>query len=211
MGQYLLFAAHPLQTSPRFAEYQDRVNVICQGPLLVERYDDKEFVNDLLRKIGGFTMPRAWSIQETPASADELRGLDLPFPIVAKPIRGQGSHGVRVCRDLQDLTDHTRALFKESPAVLLEEFLAGEETTVTIMPPAPALGKDEHWALPIVTHFNHHDGVAPYNGIVAVTENSRAVTDAEGREPYYQEAARECERAARELGVTAPIRIIKSC
>ncbi|RSM06308.1 hypothetical protein CEP52_005766 [Fusarium oligoseptatum] len=73
------------------------------------------------------------------------------------------------------------------------------------MPPGP--GNDNYWALPVVTRFNHVDGVAPYNGVVAVTANSRAITAAEGNEPAYQQVAAECERAARELGVTAPIRI----
>ncbi|KAJ4202974.1 hypothetical protein NW767_005725 [Fusarium falciforme] len=201
----ILFAAHPLQTSARIAEHQDRIRVVCQGPLIVEQYDDKEFVNDLLRNIGGFTMPRSWTINESPNVEQDIQRLGLPFPVVAKPIRGRGSHGVRVCHDSQELADHARSLFKESPAIMLEEFLSGEEATVTVMPPGP--GKDNCWALPVVTRFNHVDGVAPYNGTVAVTANSRTITAAEGGEPTYQQVAAECERAARELGVTAPIRI----
>jgi hypothetical protein len=49
------------------------------------------------------------------------------------------------------------------------------------------------------------DGVAPYDGAVAVTENSRAITAAESNEPTYKQVAEECERAAQELALTAPI------
>ncbi|KAM0562503.1 hypothetical protein ACHAPJ_002193 [Fusarium lateritium] len=201
----ILFATHPLQASARLAEYQDRLRIVGQSPSIVEKYDDKEFVNDLLRKLGGFTMPRSWTIHVSSEIERDLRGLILPFPIVAKPIRGRGSHGVRVCRDLKDLTKHAQALFKESPAILLEEFLTGEEATVTVMPPVSSKGG--YWALPVVTRFNHVDGVAPYNGAVAVTANSRAISTTESNQAAYKQVAEECERAAQELAVTAPIRI----
>ncbi|KAM0249975.1 hypothetical protein ACHAP5_002568 [Fusarium lateritium] len=150
-------------------------------------------------------MPRSWTVRESPDNKRMFQELDLPFPIVAKPIRGRGSHGVRVCRDLHDLIKHAQSLFKESSAILLEEYLSGEEATVTVMPPVS--GKGGYWALPVVTRFNHVDGVAPYNGAVAVTENSRAINAAESNEPTYKQVAEECERAAQELAVTAPIRI----
>jgi D-alanine-D-alanine ligase-like ATP-grasp enzyme len=133
---------------------------------------------------------------------------ELPYPIVAKPIRGRGSHGVRVCHNMGELIRHAMKLFEESPAIMVEEFLAGEEATVTVMPPLPAAGKTDYWALPVVTRFNHIHGIAPYNGVVAVTKNSRAVTEAEMRDdPAYDEVMDECVRAARLLRVAAPIRI----
>jgi hypothetical protein len=54
----ILFASHPLQSSSRVGQYQDDVRVVGQPPLMVEKYDDKEFVNNLLRSKGSFTMPR---------------------------------------------------------------------------------------------------------------------------------------------------------
>ncbi|PNP81819.1 hypothetical protein FNYG_04845 [Fusarium nygamai] len=45
---------------------------------------------------------------------------------------------------------------------MVEEYLAGEEATVTVMPPTSRGGS--YWALPVVTRFNHIHGVAPYNG-----------------------------------------------
>ncbi|GJC91316.1 fungal specific transcription factor domain-containing protein [Colletotrichum higginsianum] len=203
----ILFATHPLQTSTALDRLQDTLRVVGHGPLVVEKYDDKELVNNLLRRsTGAFTMPRSWTIHHSPDVSAELRKNDIPFPIVAKPIRGRGSHGVRVCRTLEDLTSHAEALFDESPTIMLEEFLAGEEATVTVMP--PDRGTNTYWALPIVTRFNHQDGIAPYNGVVAVTANSRVVAgEEEERDPAYGRIARECERVAEVLGVAAPIRI----
>ncbi|KFY59974.1 hypothetical protein V496_05473, partial [Pseudogymnoascus sp. VKM F-4515 (FW-2607)] len=69
-------------------------------------------------------------------------------------------------------------------------------------------GKRGYWALPIVTRFNLINGIAPYNGAVAVSANSRAVTREEyERDPSYDLVARECEAVAGVLGTTAPIRV----
>ncbi|KAF9874217.1 hypothetical protein CkaCkLH20_08200 [Colletotrichum karsti] len=201
----ILFASHPLQVSSKLALHQDSLHVIGHGPLVVEKYDDKELVNNLLRRTGGFTMPRSWTISSSATLADDLKREDLPFPIVAKPVRGRGSHGVKVCRDLADLTSHAETLFQESSTIMLEEYLAGEEATVTMMPPSSS--NKDYWSLPIVTRFNHQDGIAPYNGVVAVTANSRVVSREEMKDPAYSRIAEECEGVARLLGVTAPIRI----
>lgn len=164
-----------MQTSVSIGKHAERLRVIGQSPLCVDRYDNKDWVNTLLRKTGGFTMPRSWDIAagSTP-SADSLK--DLPYPVVAKPIRGRGSHGVKVCRSPEELAAHAKSLADEDAAVMLEEFLQGEEATVTVMPPNAEKG---YWALPLVSRFNHQDGIAPYNGTVAVTANSRVVPDCE--------------------------------
>jgi hypothetical protein len=71
---------------------------------------------------------------------------------------------------------------------------------------APSSSNPEYWALPIVTRFNHQDGVALYNDVVAVTANSRVISQEElERDGNYAEAARECEQVARLLKVTGPI------
>ncbi|KXH61980.1 fungal specific transcription factor domain-containing protein [Colletotrichum salicis] len=199
----ILFASHPIQTSGSLESVQDTLKVIGHGPLVVEKYDDKEFVNNLLRNIGGFTTPSSWTIHSGPAAENKLEQLNLPFPIVAKPIRGRGSHGVRVCQNPEDLAAHTKVLFQESPSIMLEEYLSGEEATITVMPPNGE--KKDYWSLPIVTRFNHQDGIAPYNGVVAVTANSRVITKKEEEDPAYGRIAGECEAAARLLGVAAPI------
>lgn len=200
----IVFASHPLQISSKIGQHAEKLRVVGQSPLCVDRYDNKDWVNTLLRRIGGFSMPRSWSLPPmgTSPSSDVLR--DLPYPIVAKPIRGRGSHGVKVCRSPEELAAHAKSLADEDAAAMLEEFLQGEEATVTVMPPTAE--KKGYWALPLVSRFNHHDGIAPYNGTVVVTANSRVVTDCE-KDPICAKVMRESERAAELLGVTAPIRI----
>lgn len=89
---------------------------------------------------------------------------------------------------------------------MLEQYLSGEECTVTVMPPSSL--HEDYWALPIVTRFNHDKGIAPYNGVVAVTANSRVVSQEEmGKDERYGEVVKECVDVARLLRVTAPIRV----
>ncbi|KAI1762443.1 glutathione synthetase ATP-binding domain-like protein [Hypoxylon sp. FL1150] len=183
-------------------KHQNTLQVIGQGPLVVEKYDDKQYVNDLLRRLGSFTMPKAWCIREGQDIAAELR--DASYPVVAKPIRGRGSQGVKVCHSFDELSAHTQELFTNSSSIMIEEFLAGEEITITVMPPKDPGAK--YWSLPVVTRFNHQQGIAPYNGVVAVTANSRAILESELDDIYIQ-AMQECEKVAEALGVTAPIRI----
>ncbi|PVH88412.1 hypothetical protein DL98DRAFT_403856, partial [Cadophora sp. DSE1049] len=215
----ILFASHPLQTLPALDAYQDTLRIIGQPPKLVEAGDDKARVNDFLRSYSAagsrtgdeserFTLPRGWTVNISP-DVDlhtTLKQLDLPYPVVGKPIRGRGSFGVKVCQDLHSLATHLSSLAKDSPSVMIEEYLSGEEATVTVMPPSSS--RTRHWALPIVTRFGHQEGVAPYNGTVAVSANSRVI----GRERFeadgaYWEVMRECEGVARLLGAMAPIRI----
>lgn len=128
--------------------------------------------------------------------------------MVAKPVRGRGSHGVKMCHSRETLTAHIQSLHAEgSSLVMVEEFLPGEEGTVAVMPPSSP-GNDGYRAMPFVARFNHHDGVAPYNGTVAVTANSRVVSAEEAaRDPAYAQVAAECVRVAGILHPTAPIRI----
>jgi D-alanine-D-alanine ligase-like ATP-grasp enzyme len=173
---------------------------------MVEKYDDKEFLNNLVRSKGKFTMPRAWSLSQSKEINWHIKSLNLPFPVVAKPIRGRGSYGVKVCHSEAELITHSETLFKEAPSIMAEDFLAGEEATVSVMPPSKEIPK--YWSMPIVTRFNHADGIAPYNGVIAVAYNSRVVSSNEYEEdPAYGEAARECEEVAQLLQVKAPIRI----
>ncbi|OWY55402.1 glutathione synthetase ATP-binding domain-like protein [Alternaria alternata] len=156
----ILFANHPLQTSPGLTSVAKTLKVVGQPPKLVELYDDKSFVNNLLRARGGFTLPSAHDVHDEQALADLLR-VDLEYPVVAKPVRGRGSYGVKVCRSPEELNEHCRGLLKEETSVIIEDYLAGQEATVTVMPPSPATGHDDYWAMPVVERFNHADGVAP--------------------------------------------------
>ncbi|KAJ5914825.1 D-alanine--D-alanine ligase [Penicillium tannophilum] len=234
----VLFAEHPLQTSSQLTPFESSIRVVGQAPLCADRFDDKSFTNDLLRQRGGLTLPRSWTVddprvspgisngstglaqaqQSVQKALDEVLSLieEDDYPIVAKPVRGRGSHGVKICENATELAEHVAHLFDESPRVLLEEYLSGEEGTITIMPPSkePIPGfessdrQSSHWALPPVTRFNHVDGIAPYSGKIAVTVNSRAVTAAEMEaDPAYADIMKECEAVAGLLGTTAPLRI----
>ncbi|KAG8631428.1 hypothetical protein KVT40_000568 [Elsinoe batatas] len=204
----ILFESHPIQKSARLGDFATQLRVIGQPPALVEAYDDKALVNNVLADSGSFTIPKFFlASSDTGAEIPQLlndHGLSLP--VIAKPVRGRGSHGVRLCRTVPSLADHCSHLWKESPLVIVEEYLAGPEATVTVMPPSP--NRNEYWALPIVSRFNHDEGIAPYNGTVAVTANSKVVSKSEyDQDPAFARLSDECERVAKLLRVTAPIRI----
>ena len=197
-----LFGTHPLQRSEALDKHAPKLKVVGQPPLLVDEFDDKNFVNNLLRKDGRFTFPETRIVD----CADMSCVLGLSYPIVGKPIRGRGSHGVKVCHTESQLIAHLGELLKHDPLVMVEEFLSGEEATVTIMPPSD--NTSSYWSLPLVQRFNHEEGIAPYNGAVAVTRNSRALTTQEvNADAAYAELCQQCEQVAQLLRVTAPIRI----
>lgn len=198
-----LFASHALQTSSQLTPLASNLHIVGQPPRLVEDFDDKCFLNNKLRELGGFTLPRAWMVH--PDNLPQIVKQIDRYPVVGKPVRGRGSHGVRVCHDAAQLQQHAESLLAESSLIMLEEFLTGEEATITVMPPTPS--RLDYWSMVPVTRFNHANGIAPYNGLVAVTSNSRAVSEEEMRDPAYNKVMRQCEGVARLIGATAPIRI----
>ncbi|KNG45746.1 glutathione synthetase atp-binding domain-like protein [Stemphylium lycopersici] len=206
----VLFANHPLQTSSKLDDIVKNVKVIGQPPKLVEIFDDKYFVNDKLRAKGTFTLPDFRLIRDGSQIEDVLSDWNS-YPVVGKPVRGRGSHGVKVCQTQDELRNHCQDLVSQQSSVIVEQYLQGEEATITVMPPpndASPEGKDTPWAMPVVKRFDHMDGIAPYNGIVAVTQNSRVVSKEEHEnDKTYQEAQRQCIEVARLLNCTAPMRI----
>ena len=208
----ILFASHPLQTSSALTAHESHVNVVGQPPSIVENLDDKAYLNGKLNHLGTFTLPRSWLAEKSVVDDVEtiLQGLNLPadaFPIVGKPVRGRGSHRVQVCPDHAQLRNHLASLLNESPLAMLEEYLAGGEATLTVMP--PSMERPKYWCLPPVRRFNHVDGIAPYNGTVAVAANSNVVglDDRNPDHEHYRAIMRECEQVARLIQTTAPIRI----
>lgn len=95
----------------------------------------KIVVNHLLRRTGGFNVPRGCIFSDGPDVIKTMQEANVPFAVVAKPIRGRDNHAVKFCKSLDGFVDHARSLFSESPHIMVEEFLAGEEATVTVMPP----------------------------------------------------------------------------
>lgn len=132
----ILFASNPLQISSRLSSYENQLRIIGQPPNLVERFDDKAILNDLLRQRQTLTLPRAGTVSAGQDYNISLEALRDAFPLVVKPVRGRGGHGVKVCSTWDELNRRIKILFEESPVVLVREFLSGEEATVTVMPPS---------------------------------------------------------------------------
>lgn len=198
----ILFGTHPLQGSEALDKHAPRLRVVGQPALMVDEYDDKNFVNSLLRKDGRFKLPDC----RITNCADPSCTFGLTFPVVAKPIRGRGSYGVKVCHNEAQLHAHLQQLLKSDPLAMVEDYLPGEEATITVLPPSKEHAT--YWSLPIVVRFNHKEGIAPYSGAVAVTRNSRTLSEDEmNADPTCAEICEQCEQVAELLKVTAPIRI----
>lgn len=140
----------------------------------------------------------------------------MTYPLVLKPIRGRGSEGVTKVENLTELQTTAQNLLqsgKYGNRLILEQYLTGQEITITVMPPGTysinkaEITKDDFWALPVVKRFNHVNGIAPYNGVVAVVKNSSLLNETELTEIKYTNVMKECEKAAKIVGAKAPIRI----
>jgi hypothetical protein len=101
------------------------------------------------------------------------------------------------------------ATFDDMPMV--EQFVGGDEMTVTIMGPAPPRPDGSraptHWAFPPVYRFDQRGGVAPYNGDVPVTTNSIAITPEWLSEPAIVAMIDSCGSAAALVDARTAIRI----
>lgn len=203
----VLFDSHPIQ------DYLKKgVVVVGQDPRSVELFDDKWETNLLLKK-QGLPIPNA-VILRSQKEVSTLSGIN--FPVVAKPIRGRGSAGVTLAENEKELDRALDTLLSSllyGNAILVEEFLPGQEVTLTVMPAGryeiggQTVEKHNCWSLPPVRRFNHQNGVAPYNGTVAVVSNSQALTQEELEQPAVQTLMRQCEMAAQLVKAKAPIRI----
>ncbi|MGM3277684.1 biotin carboxylase [Ralstonia sp. 24A2] len=212
----VLFAGHPLEAVMHQAQ------VVGQLPQRQQNADDKFATNAMLRAHG---LPAAASrlagcetMGDVPPThafdGDGLSRLGLAFPLIIKPVRGRGSQGVTLVRDLPEFHRVTAALLDGGAfgnALIVEQFLSGEELTLTVMPRQPDLpthfNSEIASVLPPVRRFNHDNGVAPYNGAVAVTQNSVALTSEETEAPAVRGLIADCLRAYELVGARAPIRI----
>ena len=204
----VVFAEHPLQTSR--ALDNAGVFIVGQPPKVVEAVDDKNRVNEALRA-AGMRMVKGGIVTRGEDLGTCLERLGIKeWPVIGKPVRGRGSQGVKLCNSITTLAEHTRMLLEQSAEVIVEEHLGGEEGTVTVLPIANEASPQhmDYSALPIVIRSSHVNGIMPYSNDVPVTANSRVVTTEEmARDPSYQAAMAECERAAAFVHATAPMRI----
>ncbi|PKX91215.1 glutathione synthetase ATP-binding domain-like protein [Aspergillus novofumigatus IBT 16806] len=192
----ILFGSHPLQTSQKLTPHASEIFVVGQPLRSVSKRE--------AARARGYTLPCFWLLSKSNNLDEFVHSIDR-FPVVGKPVRGRGSHGVKLCHGPAQLKQHVETLLEESPLVMVEEYLAGEEATITVMPPSPE--RREYWSMPPVTRFNHAEGIAPYSGVTAVTANSRAVTEKEMEDPAYGTIMEESKKVAQLIRATAPIRV----
>lgn len=208
----VVFRGHPVE------EVMGHTSIVGQIPAVVQDKDDKFDTNQLLLERG---LPVAPSIivdanilKDPHLTQDMLRKHAFEFPVIAKPIRGRGSQGVSKIASLEELLAEGRKLISEGEfgaSMMIEKCLEGEEITITVMPPGSldlsGAKSSKFWALRPVCRFNHENGIAPYNGTVAVIHNSRALSDDETAKPAMQKVLQSCEKAAEIVEARAPIRI----
>ena len=203
----VLFKHHAIEN------YLDKdFEMVGQTPELVDAYDDKMFTNKLL-KSNNIPIPPNQLI--TIENFKDL-SFEFKFPLVLKPIRGRGSQGVTKIDTLEELKENLHKIFSENmygSAAYVEQYLTGQEITITVMPAGKYMIKNKEevfsrpWCLPAVKRFNHNNGIAPYNGTIAVMENSTVLSDDELQSPEIQEVYEHCVKSAELIGIKAPIRI----
>jgi D-alanine-D-alanine ligase-like ATP-grasp enzyme len=203
----VLFAGHPIETA-----LKDGVSVVGQDPNIVDKFDDKIVTNDLLKR-NLLPIPDSLII-----TSDNLNDVNIPFsfPVILKPVRGRGSQGVTLMKNTSDLTKQITKLFsddKYGTTLYVEPYLPGDEITITVMPPGDyaingnRIAFSNYWSLPPVKRINHQNGIAPYNGTIAVINNSIVMTDNELATDKVKHVCEQCELAAKLVMAKAPIRI----
>ncbi|TIL80505.1 MAG: ATP-grasp domain-containing protein [Mesorhizobium sp.] len=106
------------------------------NPTSIERCCDK-FVQRQLLAEAGVSVP-AYRLAAD-ATDIESSAAEIGLPVVLKPAVGNGSVGVRLCRDVDELTEHTIHLLGgkhkqwSSPRILVEEFAQGPLYAADIM------------------------------------------------------------------------------
>ncbi|GAA5220690.1 ATP-grasp domain-containing protein [Membranihabitans marinus] len=187
------------------------IRIIGHLPSLVDEYDNKWTTSQWL-KSQNIPTPNSILIKEE----DKNSEFDIRFPVVLKPILGRGSQGVLMVANAMALKEKLIEVFSSKrfgSSIYLEEFLTGQEITITVMPAGKYRYKssteyiEKPWCLPVVTRFNHHRGIAPYNGVVAVVQNSRLLDVSQQNTKEVQDAVICCEKVGHLLKIRAPIRI----
>jgi len=106
------------------------------NPESIERCCDKFTQRQLLAEAG---VPVPAYRLATKATEVERAAAEIGLPVILKPAVGNGSSGVRLCRDAGELAEHTSYLLGEthicqtSPRILVEEFAQGPYCIADIM------------------------------------------------------------------------------
>lgn len=206
-----LFDEHPM------AQFGSRPGLYVVGqPLdVVEKFEDKDVCQAAISAIGVPVPVQALVNTEIGSAKEQIEAAvsqnGLTFPVIAKPVRGRGSAGVKVVDSVEEATEHIESHVgpKFGNKFLIEEFLSGRELAVTVMPPGTYETADgirteaTHFALPAIERTGHHGGVMPFSGVVPIQSNSKPAGD----DAQLREFAGHAVRVAQLLKATAPIRI----
>lgn len=99
----------------------------------------------MLRQIHSTSAPRGGGVPipayrlAANATDVESSAAEIGLPVVLKPAVGSGSSGVRLCRNVDELAEHTayllggKHIWRSSPRILVEEFAEGPYYTVHTM------------------------------------------------------------------------------
>ncbi|MBA1145209.1 ATP-grasp domain-containing protein [Mesorhizobium neociceri] len=106
------------------------------NPTSIERCCDKLAQRQLLAE-AGVPIP-AFRVA---ANATEVQksAAEIDLPVILKPAVGSGSSGVRLCRTVDELAEHTtyllggKHIWRSSPRILVEEFAQGSQYCAEIM------------------------------------------------------------------------------
>ncbi|RWK33365.1 acetyl-CoA carboxylase biotin carboxylase subunit family protein [Mesorhizobium sp.] len=105
-------------------------------PASVERCCDKFVQRQLLAK-ANVPVP-AYRLAVNAADI-ESSAAEMGLPVIVKPAASNGSIGVRLCRNVDELAEHTNCLlegkhmWRSSPRIIVEEFVEGPQYTVELM------------------------------------------------------------------------------
>ncbi|MER9420807.1 ATP-grasp domain-containing protein, partial [Mesorhizobium sp. M0306] len=106
------------------------------NPASIEQCCDKLIQRRLLAQAG---VPVPAYRSATNGADVENAAADIGLPVVLKPAVGIGSIGVRLCRDIKELAEHTayllgaKHIWRSSPRILVEEFAQGPHFSAHIM------------------------------------------------------------------------------
>lgn len=192
----VLFSNHPVTK----LNYPD-VKFVGQNPELVEKYDDKFSTNKYLRD-QKLNVAKSFLIK----NVSDFKTTGIAYPFIIKPVRGRGSQGVVLIKNeshLETILNDYLETNLYGNAFIAEEALPGDEITITVMPTESG----RYLSLPPIRRTNHHDGVTPYSGVVAVSVNSFALPKEELKTQAIMTIMEHCEKAGLLVNSKAPIRI----
>ncbi|MER9300576.1 acetyl-CoA carboxylase biotin carboxylase subunit family protein [Mesorhizobium sp. M0621] len=106
------------------------------NPTAIERCCDKFIQRQVLAE-AGFPIP-AYRLAAN-ATEVERSTAEIGLPVILKPAVGIGSSGVRLCRNVDELAEHTiyllggKHIWRSSPRILVEQFAQGPQYNLEIM------------------------------------------------------------------------------